>query len=180
MVALSGCLDGDDGTQGAQGPQGETGQQGVQGEVGETGSQGETGAQGETGSQGEAGENGLDGTAGKLTRLATVPTGAEVTGIFLTKEGDLFFNAQHPSDSNAVKDDLNDKTYHTGTVGVLAGVNFNKLPKTLIDSPVPSSEEERQTVMSAYGQYQILGQTGDTYAGKLSSGLGHILSLIHI
>ncbi|MFY8299834.1 alkaline phosphatase PhoX [Pseudoalteromonas sp. SS15] len=173
LVALSGCIDGDDGAQGAQGPQGETGQQGVQGEVGETGSQGETG---ETGAQGEAGENGLDGTAGKLTRLATVPTGAEVTGIFLTKEGDLFFNAQHPSDSNVEKDDLNDKTYHTGTVGVLAGVNFNKLPKTLVDSPVPSSEKERQTVMSAYGQYQILGQTGDTYAGKLPSGLGHIYS----
>lgn len=176
LVALSGCFDGDDGAQGVQGEAGAQGVQGVQGEAGAQGVQGDTGAQGVQGETGAQGDKGLDGTAGKLTRLATVPTGAEVTGIFLTKEGDLFFNAQHPSDSNAVKDDLNDKTYHTGTVGVLAGVNFNKLPKTLIDSPVPSSEEERQTVMSAYGQYQILGQTGDTYAGKLPSGLGHIYS----
>ena len=126
LVALSGCFDGDDG---AQGVQGEAGAQGVQGEAGAQGVQGDTGAQGVQGETGAQGDKGLDGTAGKLTRLATVPTGAEVTGIFLTKEGDLFFNAQHPSDSNAVRDDLNDKTYHTGTVGVLAGVNFNKLPK---------------------------------------------------
>ncbi len=153
LLALTACSDGDDG---AQGP---------------------TGAAGQNGTDGLDGTNGSDGSAGKLTRLATVPTGAEVTGIFLSQEGDLFFNAQHPSDSNTVTNAAG-KTFHTGTVGVLAGVNFNNLPETLVDSPVPVSEEERQTVMSAYGQYQILGQTGDTYNGKLAKGLGHIYSMV--
>ncbi len=153
LLALTACSDGDDG---AQGP---------------------TGAAGQNGTDGLDGTNGSDGSAGKLTRLATVPTGAEVTGIFLSQEGDLFFNAQHPSDSNTITNAAG-KTFHTGTVGVLAGVNFNNLPETLVDSPVPVSEEERQTVMSAYGQYQILGQTGDTYNGKLAKGLGHIYSMV--
>ncbi|MCF6456019.1 alkaline phosphatase PhoX [Pseudoalteromonas sp. MMG024] len=153
LLALTACSDGDDG---AQGP---------------------TGAAGQNGTDGLDGTNGSDGSAGKLTRLATVPTGAEVTGIFLSQEGDLFFNAQHPSDSNTVTNAAG-KTFHTGTVGVLAGVNFNNLPETLVDSPVPVSDEERQTVMSAYGQYQILGQTGDTYNGKLAKGLGHIYSMV--
>ncbi|TMO88614.1 alkaline phosphatase PhoX [Pseudoalteromonas spongiae] len=153
LLALTACSDGDDGVQGP------------------------TGAAGQNGTDGLDGTNGSDGSAGKLTRLATVPTGAEVTGIFLSQEGDLFFNAQHPSDSNTVTNAAG-KTFHTGTVGVLAGVNFNNLPETLVDSPVPVSDEERQTVMSAYGQYQILGQTGDTYNGKLAKGLGHIYSMV--
>lgn len=153
LLALTACSDGDDGAQGS------------------------TGAAGQNGTDGLDGTNGSDGSAGKLTRLATVPTGAEVTGIFLSQEGDLFFNAQHPSDSNTVTNAAG-KTFHTGTVGVLAGVNFNNLPETLIDSPVPVSDAERQTVMSAYGQYQVLGQTGDTYEGKLPKGLGHIYSMV--
>lgn len=57
------------------------------------GDDGEDGVQGPVGEQGPAGEPGPVGdTAGTLTRIATVPLGAEVTGIFLTDEGDLFFN----------------------------------------------------------------------------------------
>ena len=123
------------------------------------------------------GEDGKDGSAGKLTRLATVPLGAEVTGLFLSNEGDLFFNVQHPSDANTLQDDLNKKPFNTGTVGVLSGLNFNKLPATLTEVSVPSSDFEKQTVQSAYGQYQILGQTGDTYGEKLKKGLGHIYNL---
>ena len=152
MFALAGCS-GDDGKDGIQGTQG---------------SQGE---QGETGQQGDAGIN-----ANRLIRLATVPTGAEVTGAFLSEEGDLFFNIQHPSDSNTEVDELNNVPFNTGTVGVLTGINFNKLPAQLISSPVPNSVEERQTVIAAYGKYQVLGQTGNTYDEKLEKGLGHIYS----
>ena len=152
MFALAGCS-GDDGKDGIQGT---------------PGSQGE---QGETGQQGDAGIN-----ANRLIRLATVPTGAEVTGAFLSEEGDLFFNIQHPSDSNTEVDDINNVPFNTGTVGVLTGINFNKLPAQLISSPVPSSVEERQTVIAAYGKYQVLGQTGNTYDEKLEKGLGHIYS----
>ncbi|NTS76463.1 DUF839 domain-containing protein [Catenovulum sp. SM1970] len=163
-LALTAC-DGDDGATGAVGPQGAQGPQGEPATVSDT-----VKAVKEDPSVNNP-------NAGKLTRLATVPTGAEVTGIFLTDEGDLFFNAQHPSDANVETDSLNNVAYNTGTVGVLAGVNFNDLPETLIESPVPSSEMERQTVISAYGQYQVLGQTGDTYDGMLAKGLGHIYAI---
>lgn len=145
---------------------------------GDDGEQGPAGAQGPIGEQGPTGDQGTSGKSeGKLTRIATVPDGAEVTGIFLTDEGDLFFNVQHPSGTNATTTDLNPMPINTGTVGVLSGVNFNNLPDTLIDSPVPTSQEEREMVMSAYGEYQVLGQTGDTFDGKLAAGLGHIYTL---
>lgn len=186
MLALAGCS-GDDGETGPAGPvgsQGATGEQGPQGETGSTGEQGpqgESGAQGAQGEQGSAGANGQNGAAGNttagLTRIATVPTGAEVTGAFLTDEGDLFFNVQHPDSGNTEVDALNNRPYNKGTVGVLSGINFNALPDVLIDSVVPVSNHEQQIVMSGFGQYQILGQQGDTYNGALPEGLGNIYNL---
>ena len=155
MTACS--LEGDDGEDGVQGPVGEQGPVGDQGPVGEQGPQGDS--------------------AGTLTRIATVQLGAEVTGIFLTDEGDLFFNVQHPSGTNAATTSVNAMPINTGTVGVLAGANFNNLPVTLPNSPVPSSDEEKELVVSAIGQYQVLGQTGDTFGTDLPEGLGHIYTL---
>lgn len=166
VVALSAC-DGDDGADGAAGPQGPAGPAGA------PGPEGPAGAPGQDSTPGPTGQNGLDtGTTVGLTRLATVPEGAEVTGAFLSEEGDLFFNVQHPSDANIEVDELNGIPFNKGTVGVLRGVNFNNLPKTLVSSPVPVSANERQTVMAAIGEYQILGQTGDTFDTLLSEGLG--------
>lgn len=142
-----------------------------------------TACNGDDGKNGINGANGIDGTNGTnapvvpisstpvLTRLATVPAGAEVTGAFLTDEGDLFFNVQHPSDANSATDKINDKAFDKGTVGVLRGVNFNLLPKNVVSSPVPKSDFERQTVVSAIGEYQILGQTNDTFANLGEKGL---------
>ena len=155
MTACS--LEGDDGADGIQGPAGEQGPVGAQGPIGEQGPQGDN--------------------AGTLTRIATVPLGAEVTGIFLSEEGDLFFNVQHPSGTNTATNSVNEMPINTGTVGVLAGANFNNLPVTLPNSPVPSSDEEKQLVMTAIGQYQVLGQTGDTFDADLPEGLGHIYTL---
>jgi len=135
------------------------------------------------GDDGAPGVDGTDGTNGAdapivvipstpvLTRLATVPAGAEVTGAFLTDEGDLFFNVQHPSDANVETDKVNGKAFNKGTVGVLRGVNFNNLPKNVVSSPVPTSDFERQTVISALGEYQILGQTNDIFAELGDKGL---------
>ncbi|MCF2863317.1 alkaline phosphatase PhoX [Pseudoalteromonas sp. Cnat2-41] len=156
VLALAAC-DGDDGEQGPQGPVGE------QGPAGQDGADGQDGASGEDGANAQA--------SGKLTRLATVPAGAEVTGAFLTRQGDLFFNVQHPDDTNAAMDEFNGRAINRGTVGVLAGVNFNQLPKNIVSSPVPESDYERQTVVSAVGQYQVLGQTGDTFADLGDKGL---------
>ncbi|WP_440056333.1 alkaline phosphatase PhoX (plasmid) [Pseudoalteromonas sp. T1lg65] len=162
-MSLTAC-DGDDGSQGPAGPQGE---QGV------TGQDGTDGADGKNGVDGTNGVDGRDGSANVpgLVRIATVPAGAEVTGLFLTEGGDLFFNVQHPNDSNTKTDKFNNKAFNTGTVGVLTGVNFNNLPKNIVNSPVPKSTLEQETVISAVGQYQILGQTGDTFAELGSKGV---------
>lgn len=143
---------------------------------------GDDGKDGVNGAAGVAGTNGADApivnidTTPVLTRLATVPAGAEVTGAFLTDEGDLFFNVQHPSDANVETDKLNKKAFNKGTVGVIRGVNFNNLPKNVVSSPVPESDFERQTVVTALGEYQVLGQTNDTFsdlgANGLAKGLG--------
>ncbi|AZZ96054.1 alkaline phosphatase PhoX [Pseudoalteromonas sp. R3] len=161
-VALSAC-DGDDGK---QGPQGE---QGVQGEQGTNGTNGKDGASAAKGNDGANGTDGQNGGSG-LIRIATVPAGAEVTGLFLSEQGDLFFNVQHPSDANTLVDG-NQRPYNGGTVGVLTGVNFNELPRNIVSSPVPVTDLERQTVVTAIGQYQILGQTGDVYADLGEKGL---------
>lgn len=140
------------------------------GDDGVTGPVGAKGEQGNTGADGVAGSNTKAGSAA-LVRLATVPTGAEVTGIFLNDDGDLFFNVQHPSDANTETGNLSGKAYNSGTVGVLSGVNFNELPNTIVGSPVPETEAERQSVMSALGEYQILGQTNDTFSDLAQKGL---------
>ncbi|WP_096087000.1 alkaline phosphatase PhoX [Agaribacterium haliotis] len=149
---------------------------------GDDGKDGSNGAAGAAGPEGVAGPEGADGNDGHesslltpgLTRLATVPAGAEVTGAFLSEDGDLFFNVQHPEDTNEAQD-ADGKVFNTGTVGVLTGVNINKLPKNLVSVGVPRTEQEQETVQVAYGQYQVIAQTGDTYNNKLAQGLGHIL-----
>ncbi|WP_077284172.1 alkaline phosphatase PhoX [Cognaticolwellia aestuarii] len=168
VIGLSAC-GGDDGANGATG---QAGAPGIAGTDGANGSNGSDGADGANGSDGTNGSDGVNGqSAAVLTRLATVPTGAEVTGAFLTDEGDLFFNVQHPSDANTMTDSVNGKAYNKGTVGVLRGVNFNNLPKTIVNSPVPETQAERQVVVSALGEYQIIGQTNDTFADLGDKGL---------
>ncbi|MCP8900541.1 alkaline phosphatase PhoX [Gilvimarinus xylanilyticus] len=164
-MMLAAC-DGDDGNDGAQGPAGPQGPEGPAGEDGEDGTDGN-------------GEGGSDGSASLmtpgLTRLATVPAGAEVTGAYVTDGGDLFFNVQHPSDANTTADN-DGKIFNTGTVGVLAGVNVNQLPKNLVSVGVPQTQQERETVQVAYGEYQVLGQTMDNFGGALPEGLGSVMA----
>ena len=162
------------------GNDGQNGQNGQDGRV-ITGTDGTNGTNGTDGTNGADGTNGSDGVdasmemAEGLTRLATVPAGAEVTGAFITESGDLFFNLQHPSDANEIKD-RDGVVLNKGTVGVLKGLNINKLPKNLISSPVPKSDTERQTVISAYGEYQVVAQAGDTFSGAIPNGLGMIMN----
>ena len=63
------------------------------------GDDGKAGINGIDGTDGVNGSNGMDlTTPAKLTRLATVPVGAEITGMFLSDNDELFFNVQHPCD----------------------------------------------------------------------------------
>lgn len=172
VLALSACDgdDGKDGAPGATGAQGPAGSDGANGTDGSNGTDGTNGADGQNGSSGDRGVSQPDG----LVRLATVPTGAEVTGAFVTNDGDLFFNFQHPDDVND-ETDGEGKTHNRGGVGVVQGVNINKLPKNAISTPIPVSDEEKETVQVAYGEYKLLGQYGDDFGGNLSDGLGAIV-----
>lgn len=170
--------------EGPEGPQGPQGPQGEQGEDGEQGPQGEQGEQGEQGGAGDDGEDGVDGVPGTgsstigLTRLATVPLGAEVTGAFVSESGYFFFNAQHPDDTNEIEDEA-DQVFNRGTVGSVNGLSVHDLPKSLPSLPVAQTQQERETVRVAVGEYQVLGQNGDTFDGTLtgSTGLGIIMDI---
>jgi secreted PhoX family phosphatase len=170
VIGLSAC-EGDDGTAGTAGIAGADGNDGAAGAVG---NDGDAGADGNDGAAGAAGQSGR--SVPVLTRLATVPRGAEVTGAFLSDEGDLFFNVQHPSDANSEQDSSGD-VYNKGTVGVLRGVNFNNLPQKIANSPIPKTEFERQTVMTALGEYQVIGQTNDVFAELGAKGLAKGLGI---
>jgi secreted PhoX family phosphatase len=170
VIGLSAC-EGDDGTAGAVGIAGADGNDGAAGAVGNNGDAGADGNDGAAGATGQSGRS-----VPVLTRLATVPRGAEVTGVFLSDEGDLFFNVQHPSDANSEQDSSGD-VYNKGTVGVLRGVNFNNLPQKIANSPIPQTEFERQTVMTALGEYQVIGQTNDVFAELGAKGLAKGLGI---
>lgn len=89
-----------------------------------------------------------------LTRIATVPTGAEVTGILSTEDGELFFNAQHPDG----KDE-----YTAGVtpafVGYVSGLNINSFKGESLAVP---AEAERAYVHVTKGDYMTLGSANDT------------------
>lgn len=98
-------------------------------------------------------------TESSLKRIATAPLGAEFTGIFVTDNNELFFNAQHPSDDNSIAD-ANNKVFNKGTVGAVS-VSVNDV----VDADelgVPSTAEEKQVMRVAAGKYQVLTQQGDT------------------
>jgi len=98
-------------------------------------------------------------SATTLTRLVALPLGSEATGMFVTDAGDLFFNTQHPSGSNAAP-------HNMASVGVISGLNINELADDFTSVAVPSSDADKQTVTTAQGAYQILVQEGDTLASS--------------
>ena len=92
--------------------------------------------------------------AQNLTRVATVPLGGEITGMFLQGD-DLFFNVQHPAD------DMGNE-FAKATVGVVANADFSGVMDAIPEG------DDKKVVKTALGNYQILVQEGDF--GKI----GHI------
>jgi len=131
---------------------------------------GDDGSNGTNGSNGADGTNGTNGinltAAAKLTRIATVPVGAEITGIFLTDNDELFFNVQHPSDLSGNET--------PAQVGVVTGFDWSTLDPMTSDLSVPATDEEKLAVRLVAGDYQVLGKAGDTFDNKLPHGLGSI------
>ena len=101
---------------------------------------------------------GTSAMAAELTRVATVPVGAEITGLFM-HGNDLFFNAQHPSD------ELQNQ-FSNATVGVIANVNLDAG-----EHPVPVEQAAKETIASSMGEYQVLFQQGD-FDGKMGAIAG--------
>ncbi len=108
-------------------------------------------------------------SAESLKRFATVPLGAEVTGMYITEAGDFFYNAQHPSSSNYYPN-------NNATTGVLTGQDMNRLADDFAPLAVPVSDVDKQSFMTAVGHYQAVAAQGDTFSGDLPFGLGAIVS----
>jgi secreted PhoX family phosphatase len=86
----------------------------------------------------------------KLKRFATVPTGAEITGIHVTPDGTVLFNVQHPSAMSKFP-------YNRGVVGIVNGYNTSEDFKSV---PVPSGDAILDVVV-AKGEYQVLARVGE-------------------
>ncbi|EAT11180.1 DUF839 domain-containing protein [Bermanella marisrubri] len=109
-----------------------------------------------------------DDASNNPKRLATLPLGSELTGMFVSDSGDFFFNVQHPS--NSLPGDES-----KAAVGVWVGVDMNNLDKDLELKNVPELDSaEAKTTVVAKGEYQVLGREGDNFSGDLPFGLGNI------
>lgn len=96
-----------------------------------------------------------------LVRIATMPAGAEVTGISTNAIGDLFLNAQHPGGKNTLKDGA-----PAASVGYIAGFEPDKP-----GMPIPA-EDKRDTVNTNSGEYVTFGKAGDTLGnGQIFGGV---------
>ena len=157
---------GDDGKNGTNGSNGVIGLDGSNGNDGVNGADGTDGTDGANGSDGANGQNLT--AAAKLTRLATVPVGAEITGMFLTDNDELFFNVQHPSDLSGNET--------PAKVGVVTGFDWGTLDPMTESLSVPTTDTEKMAVRVVAGTYQVLGQAGDTLNNQLPHGLGAIAS----
>ena len=106
--------------------------------------------------------------AGQLQRFATVPIKAEVTGLYITEQGDLFFNVQHPSGSI-------DPPFNRAMIGYVKDVDFRNLPVAFSNLPVAKSRREKSIVRVAIGAYGIIARKGD-FASQMKGGLGAIVA----
>jgi secreted PhoX family phosphatase len=99
-----------------------------------------------------------------LTRIATMPKGAEVTGLTTNSLGELFLNAQHPGGSNYMKEG---KT--PALVGYVAGLDVANFSGSSM--PLPGDGENNK-VNVVGGNYVTFGKAGDALGdGKVLGGV---------
>jgi len=85
-----------------------------------------------------------------LLRFATLPIGAECTGVMVTKAGDLFFTVQHPSA-------MSQYPFNRGTVVAITGFKANDPFE-----PVALPEgDDKYTLKLAAGEYQVIARVGE-------------------
>jgi secreted PhoX family phosphatase len=85
-----------------------------------------------------------------LKRFATLPEGAEATGVMITPNNDMFFSVQHPSG-------MSQYPYNRSAVVAVTGW---KADQTFQDVPVPTGDDMRTVVMAA-GEPQVLARVGE-------------------
>ena len=97
-----------------------------------------------------------------LVRIATMPDGAEVTGLSTNALGELFLNAQHPGGKNTFRDDA-----PPALVGYVAG--FDAATATSMELP---AEDMRTKMGVTNGEYVTFAKAGDTLGdGKTFGGV---------
>ncbi len=102
--------------------------------------------------------------AGKLVRIATMPAGAEVTGVAVNDLGELFFNAQHPGGKSTHKDGG-----PAALVGYIPSLDINSFSGAGIAIP---GENDRGSVQAVSGGYRVLAKSGDKFGnGQVMGGV---------
>ncbi|MEP1209010.1 MAG: alkaline phosphatase PhoX [Rhizobiaceae bacterium] len=97
-------------------------------------------------------------SAKDLVRIATMPAGAEVTGLSSNADGQLFLNAQHPGGKNVLKGDA-----PAALVGYVHG--FDAASVTGFGMAIPDKAKHGQ-INAASGEYVTLAKAGE----KMGSG----------
>ena len=100
----------------------------------------------------------------QLVRLATLPLGAELTGLFVNSQGELFFNVQHPSRDNP-------PPFNRAAIGVVDNLNIHSLLKPIESVSLPITDKDRRRVRLAVGNYRVLANGGDVIANSPPLGL---------
>ncbi len=103
-------------------------------------------------------------SAETLTRIATMPDGAEVTGLSVNGMGEIFVNAQHVGGSNYYK-----KDGAPAQIGYIDGFDPASFSGPGVEIP---PEDDRATVHVAQGEYVVLARAGDKLGdGKVMGGV---------
>lgn len=103
-----------------------------------------------------------DETPESMTRIMMLPPDAEVTGLHVTENGILYVNAMHP-----------DEDTYKATIGVMNGIDWHDLPRSVPELPSSSSASDIwHGIRTSYGEYQVLMQSGDALSqGGVAGGL---------
>jgi secreted PhoX family phosphatase len=117
--------------------------------------------------QEQAEGHGIEQEGATLNRFATSIIGSEITGLFITEEGRLFFNVQHP-DANLDGED------EPGIVGGVTGVDMTDLPRDFQSVQIPEGDDDDYgdgdgepepydtKVRTALGDYQEIAVGGES------------------
>jgi len=100
---------------------------------------------------------GAPAVEGSLTRIATTALGAEVTGPFVSDDGTVFMNLQHPSRDNP-------QPYDKGGIGYFDGLTLDGSSDPA-ELGAPDGQSAREKIQVSSGGWTPLAQEGDSIDG---------------